>query len=144
MVSSTAISVLLTFSHRLLAPLPFKRVGCLLEREYFEEYGRDNHIHAYGLTWPADWSDRASLTACLAQSGWKCSVVCRVTTLVAGSRTAQPLGSRPPESRVITHGQQVALLGALTPLEGCSRRILLHSGQGTGVKDKVQCLIHIA
>ena len=42
---------------------------------------------------------------------------------VAGSMTAQPPGIRPSALRVATHGQQVASLGGLTPLQRCSRCI---------------------
>ena len=55
---------------------------------------------------------------------------------VAGSMTAQPPGIRPSALRVATHGQQVASLGGLTPLQRCSRRILQPQPTGRDKKRK--------
>ena len=52
---------------------------------------------------------------------------------VAGSVTAQPPGIRPSALRVATHGQQVASLGGITPLQRCSRRILQPQPTGRGI-----------
>ena len=43
---------------------------------------------------------------------------------IAGSMTVQRTGIRPSALRVATHGQQVASLGGLIPLQRCNRRIL--------------------
>ena len=118
----TLLSIQLTLSPCLLALI--KKGWELFRRCRLISTFRRKNMQVLGHDKTSRWIGLGPIRLPVIPSKGQSSVLQAIDHSVAGSMTAQPPGSRPSALRVATHGQQVAPLGCLTPLQRCSRHIL--------------------